>query len=652
MTDIYDVSPDVFRRWLTISELVPKGDFSILDIGGNPADEEIKMFFGDNITVVNPQYNTPATSNYGDRSFDFVISIDTFEHVLPDKRMYFLEEAIRLAKYKAIIACPFNEPFVADAEKLIYDITGNLNLKEHIDNGLPDLYDVVKYLEEIDVAYGIYNNDNLISWASTILLQQVTKSNRDLKELKDFKRFLNKIYNISELSTLPYRKIIEILIKVGNKDVELFESKIDVKKDTIPKSVPKSSRQVSIIIPTLKLKFLQECIESIKKNTEEEYEIIVINDGGGDEDFLEYLESSGVKYITLHKNLGFSKANNVGFKLAQYEYVVTINADTVVHSGWLSKMLDTIESDDRIAAVAPTNLRMGTNIIINKGCTFDYPSFNSIQIGLDEEYDPLDDTPTEVTFVGGSCILFKKDILFEVCLFDQSYINGWEDVDICMTLRNIGYKIFHSDGVIEHFGGFVRDLDPEYIEKVVKNKTLFIQKWGGLGCFKVDEGVVVTDSTYQERYTERNKQKLDIIKNAVSFDNKDVLDIGCNNIANKNKASSNVSFTRIDIEDWDFKFTSITLFMSAYHHLINLKGLDKARQILKKISEYTDIMIFETGQTNESGTFSWKDKLPEHICYFDGIKKELKDHTSFTEFEVIGFLPIHDIERVIIKCYR
>lgn len=467
--DIYDVNPDVFRRWFAISQLIPKGNFKILDIGGNPNDEQIKMFFGDNLEVINPQYTNNKTQDFKDKSFDFVISIDTLEHVAEKDRELFISEAIRLAKYKAIIACPFDEPFVADTEKLIYEISNNYNLREHIENGLPNLHNTLKVINDLGIHYELHDNDNLLSWASFLMLHQ---TNGNKPELAKFKRHLNKIYDVNEPCNMSYRKIIEIFKPISKEELDEFNQKCGKVEST-----EKQKRSVSIIIPTLALQFLDECIKSIEQTTNENYEIIIVNDGGANEDLLEYLDKTPYKTISTHKNLGFEKANNIGFKLAKYDYIMSLNADTILHQGCISKMLDTIESDDSIALVAPTNLMWNSNIISNQGCEFSEKERRIININQDIDYIIEKDKPFEVKFIGGCCMLFKRKPLFEVGLFDEEYLNGWEETDICMSLRTLGYKIYHSDGVLNHYGGFVRSGMQGYEEQVKNNMNLFVKKW-------------------------------------------------------------------------------------------------------------------------------------------------------------------------------
>src|SRR3989344_9058371 len=79
--------------------------------------------------------------------------------------------------------------------------------------------------------------------------------------------------------------------------------------------------------------FLKECLESIKKNTERlNYEIIVVDNPSSDNSVkMIKKEFPQVLLIESRKNLGFSKANNVGVKKSKGRYVLFLNPDTVVY---------------------------------------------------------------------------------------------------------------------------------------------------------------------------------------------------------------------------------------------------------------------------------------------------------------------------------
>src|SRR3989338_10847233 len=99
----------------------------------------------------------------------------------------------------------------------------------------------------------------------------------------------------------------------------------------------------------------------LKNTSYSNYEIILVNDGSSEPEFLDYLSKTKHRVLNLPKNVGFAKANNEGFKAARGDYIMTLNSDTLVHKDWLSIMVNTLESDENIAVVGPTVLYAGTS---------------------------------------------------------------------------------------------------------------------------------------------------------------------------------------------------------------------------------------------------------------------------------------------------
>lgn len=89
---------------------------------------------------------------------------------------------------------------------------------------------------------------------------------------------------------------------------------------------------LSIIIPIYNgEKYLQKCIESIKKNSIN-YEIIIINDGSKDntKKILETLKNKNIKVINLKNNHGVSYARNCGIKNIKGKYFTFIDIDDYI----------------------------------------------------------------------------------------------------------------------------------------------------------------------------------------------------------------------------------------------------------------------------------------------------------------------------------
>ncbi|MBF8277131.1 MAG: hypothetical protein HW390_2204 [Candidatus Brocadiaceae bacterium] len=497
---------------MKVGSLIEGEDLNILDVGGSPNNDAIKLFIPHRITAANPQYNNICGTSlpFADESFDITISIDTLEHVPGAERELFIKELVRTARTKVILACPFDDPLVSEMEKAIYAITKNPFLEEHIKCGLPSLPQTLDIIEAMGLSYTIHNNDPLIAWASWILLHQTNMGRFNLSEVN---YLLNQAYDVEEDHEMSYRKIIEVFKENPEKSMGTFNAvetpsstlsngqqetvaattsgdgfceekpphSTNIHRETCP-STPATKGMVSIVIPTITISYLAECIQSIEKNTPyPNYEIIIVNDGSSEPEFMDYLASTGHRVLNLPKNVGFARANNEGFKVAKGDYIMTLNADTLVRENWLTIMINTLESSEDVAAVGPTVLRAGTHVIETGGCFLDKDNVRmvtSFLMGKTLQDYPQISTMYRVDTIGGVCILFRRRALFEVGLFDGNYVNGWEDVDICLSLRDKGYKIYHAPSIIEHYGSFTRNKfsREEYSKKTEGNTRYFYKK--------------------------------------------------------------------------------------------------------------------------------------------------------------------------------
>ncbi|MGM5630191.1 glycosyltransferase [Apibacter raozihei] len=74
-----------------------------------------------------------------------------------------------------------------------------------------------------------------------------------------------------------------------------------------------------------------ECINSIKKSTSTNYEIILIDNASKEKDPKEFLDIfKDIKLIELDQNVGFGRANNIGMKQSAGDYYLLLNSDTII----------------------------------------------------------------------------------------------------------------------------------------------------------------------------------------------------------------------------------------------------------------------------------------------------------------------------------
>jgi GT2 family glycosyltransferase/glycosyltransferase involved in cell wall biosynthesis len=216
---------------------------------------------------------------------------------------------------------------------------------------------------------------------------------------------------------------------------------------------------VSVIIPVFnKLAFTKQCLASLDRHSSPEvsFDVIVVDNGSSD-GTSEFLNAASygfpLQYVRNDANLGFSRANNLAARQARGEYLLFLNNDVIVTAGWLTAMLELATSDSRIGIVGLKQLFPYTNRIHHVGIIFDeqrrpqhlYPHADA----------SLRHTNKQRAYqaVTGSCLLIDRH-LFEDCgMFDEAYKNGYEDIDLCLKVRESGRQVMCcTRSFVYHYG--------------------------------------------------------------------------------------------------------------------------------------------------------------------------------------------------------
>ena len=105
---------------------------------------------------------------------------------------------------------------------------------------------------------------------------------------------------------------------------------------------------------------LKDSIESIYAQTEQDFDLIVVDNGSTDESLEQarsYCTRPNFTLIENGTNTGFSHAVNQGIARAKGEYVVMFNNDAFAETEWLAELIRTAETDPKIFAVQSLMLR-------------------------------------------------------------------------------------------------------------------------------------------------------------------------------------------------------------------------------------------------------------------------------------------------------
>lgn len=223
---------------------------------------------------------------------------------------------------------------------------------------------------------------------------------------------------------------------------------------------------VSICIPVFGPQhFLDACLKSIEANTPDPYEIRIVDNGTGHP-----VESSHIQYLRRNvENVGYAVATNQAAKGAKAPLLCLLNVDTEVQSDWLGPMLAAFH-DPQVAAVGPR--------IIHPNGVLQTSGIRTWRGGGSAGGEELkgDGPSRDVDGVTGACMVIRTDVFHSVGSLCDQYKNGYEDVDLCLTLRDAGWRIrYVAESTIVHHESAT---GPERWQWAHANVALMNQRWG------------------------------------------------------------------------------------------------------------------------------------------------------------------------------
>ena len=236
----------------------------------------------------------------------------------------------------------------------------------------------------------------------------------------------------------------------------------------------------SIIIPTFNnIRYLKKCIESIKKNSEFNHEIIPhINEGSDGTE--EYLIKENIKYTKTNYNSGICEGMNKAAKKSSLDYILYAHDDFYFCPGWDSELKNEVD-------------KIGHNKFYLSGTMIGTSGENSLDCGTNiENFDEkkLLDSYQKLNlydFQGSTWAphLMHRELWDKVGGFSEEFYPGTgSDPDLNMKLWKANIRIFKglSKCLVFHFGSVVtrRNNNDNKIKTESGNRgnKIFLIKWG------------------------------------------------------------------------------------------------------------------------------------------------------------------------------
>jgi GT2 family glycosyltransferase len=182
--------------------------------------------------------------------------------------------------------------------------------------------------------------------------------------------------------------------------------------------------------------------------------VIVDNHSPGHRVISRLRRLNGVSVRRWRRNRGFARAVNEGCRLSRGEWVLLLNPDMTLPSGFLEQVLG--RADD-LAAREPRAGLIGYRLKHEDGSrqlsTGAFPTLTGTLLGMllprrRRKYTvpPLNE-PSPVDWVTGCCLLVRRDCWADLHGLDPEYFLYYEDVDLCRRARARGWGVWFDPGV-------------------------------------------------------------------------------------------------------------------------------------------------------------------------------------------------------------
>lgn len=223
---------------------------------------------------------------------------------------------------------------------------------------------------------------------------------------------------------------------------------------------------VSVVILNYNGKhFLNVCLASLQDMDypKKDYEIVLVDNAStdGSADFVRKKFPS-VNLVQSQKNIGFASGCNLGVENAKGKYVVMLNNDTSVDKDWLTHLYNKIDSDSNIAAVNSKvllfktirgqRLVQNTGVVVFKnGYACDRGAVIKDRSMVYEFDNPYYDQEADLIAFCGASVIIRRDVFDKLGGFDDSYFIYYEDVDLSLRIRRLGYRIvYEPKSLVDH----------------------------------------------------------------------------------------------------------------------------------------------------------------------------------------------------------
>jgi GT2 family glycosyltransferase len=222
---------------------------------------------------------------------------------------------------------------------------------------------------------------------------------------------------------------------------------------------------VSVAVATLTAgDALAECLRSLEGQTIQRFEVVVVDNSGA----RRVTAARPARVIYNEHNVGFGAAVNQVFRETSAPYLATLNDDAVADPGWLEALVGAAEANSRAGMFASRVMLAGTGLLDSAAMLLAADG-SSKQRGHRQSPEPFCGK-REAFFPSGSAALYRRAMLNEIGLFDETFFLYCEDTDLGLRARWAGWECLYVPGAgvehrYSHTAGGASPMKAYYVER-------------------------------------------------------------------------------------------------------------------------------------------------------------------------------------------
>ncbi|HEX4009195.1 MAG TPA: glycosyltransferase [Solirubrobacteraceae bacterium] len=222
-----------------------------------------------------------------------------------------------------------------------------------------------------------------------------------------------------------------------------------------------SRPRVSIIIPAYgRREMTEKCLAALDRELGDrlgpEIELVLVDNASPDTTLELFAQwSARATVVALPQNLNFAGGVNAGARVARGQVLMVVSTDMELGPGAVDRLVEEVLKPG--VGLVGARMRYPDGRLQHGGIGWRRGSYGMLPFHLfhyEPATQPLAQATLEIGSVTGGCIAVRADLFALVGGFDEGYVNGWEDADLCLQIRSTGAGVrYRGDVDILHHEG-------------------------------------------------------------------------------------------------------------------------------------------------------------------------------------------------------